>query len=233
LILPKWVLGELIVDLSEFLGREQTDVLDFMEKETYIDKYFDECFNGAFITEENIKCLPAWIQESQYYVFDLTRWHLARPKYFRRRYKKTKRALDWTVLDFGSGIGTHGLIYALKGWKVTLCDINEPCLNFSKKRFEKRGLNASFKKGIDETYYFDEVLLIDTIGHLEKPEKTLKNIAKSMRRGALFEITWDLFDVPVRSHLWSLEDKSYFEDILIENDLTPVDLKGDFWRKTT
>ena len=48
------------------------------------------------------------------------------------------------VLDFGSGVGSGGILYARNGFDVTLADISSVMLEFCAWRFKARGLAARF-----------------------------------------------------------------------------------------
>ena len=94
------------------------------------------------------------------------------------------------ILDFGSGIGTRSLIYAKKN-KVTLVEINEKLLDFSKWRFKKYKLKANFYTQIPKEEKYDIIMLLDVIGHLTDPIETINKICSSLKKNGILRITFD------------------------------------------
>lgn len=219
-----WVIDGLVPDLAEFLGVSTGEV---RRRFNICTKVY--CDN---IMDEGKKNYSEWLKSSEYYLYGLAKWHIGMRDYFIGHYRTQSRVSGLRRLDFGSGIGTRSLFSTLKGWDMTLCDVNEPCLEFSKFRYQKHGLNARFVSALTDIDYFDHILLIDTIGHLETPKETLRVIVRSMKRGAVAAITWDLFNAPSRTHLWTSDRRSEFQRYLEKLGL--VRYEGDrFWRKTT
>lgn len=215
----KWVIDDLVPDLAEFLG------LSMGEVRRRIDSHTD------YVIGDGDNNYSEWFKSSEYYLYGLAKWHMGMRDYFIAHYENQPRVSGLRRLDFGSGIGTRSIFSTLKGWDMTLCDVNEPCIEFSKFRYQKHGLNARFVSTLTDIDYFDHVLLIDTIGHLETPKETLRAIVQSMKKGAVVVITWDLFKVPTRTHLWMSDKLPEFQCYLEELGL--VRHEGDrLWRKS-
>ena len=47
-------------------------------------------------------------------------------------------------LDFGSGVGSGGLLFAKHGFSITLADVSSTLLDFSRRRLGARGISATF-----------------------------------------------------------------------------------------
>jgi len=96
-----------------------------------------------------------------------------------------------TFLDYGSGIGSGGLLFAKAGFNMTLCDISSPLLEFSKWRFEKRGMKAEcidLKVGKFQGSA-DLVTCFEVLEHTPDPLRILKDCWSSLREGGYLILT--------------------------------------------
>jgi mycofactocin glycosyltransferase len=91
-----------------------------------------------------------------------------------------------SYLDFGAGVGSGGILCARHGLEVTLADISTPMLDFSRWRFEQRGLPAHFvdlKTDSLPPCTYDMVAAMDVFEHLVEPAQTVETIRCSLQAG--------------------------------------------------
>jgi 2-polyprenyl-3-methyl-5-hydroxy-6-metoxy-1,4-benzoquinol methylase len=91
-----------------------------------------------------------------------------------------------TILDFGSGVGSGGLLYVQNGFDVTLADISSVLLDFCAWRFKQRGLSARFidlKAEALPKQAFDFITVMDVFEHLTEPVGTVDVLADALRPG--------------------------------------------------
>lgn len=89
-------------------------------------------------------------------------------------------------LDYGSGVGSGGLLFAREGREVTLADISSPLLRFCRWRFEQRNLHGTFldlkTTGLPENS-FDLITAMDVFEHLVDPVETVEILSKALTPG--------------------------------------------------
>jgi len=93
-----------------------------------------------------------------------------------------------TYLDFGSGVGSGGILFARNGYDVTLADVSSPLLNFARWRHEQRDLpvqTIDLKSGSLPKNRFDFVTAMDVFEHLVDPVKTAEQIVDSLTAGGI------------------------------------------------
>lgn len=180
-----FIIDNLLSDLAEFLNLSFDEVARRLDPEYFNKVWFDD-----FIRNSDYE---AWLEESEYYLYDLTQWHIRSKAALLNYYRSSPRGDGRNSLDFGSGIGTRSMFDGMNGWNVTLVEINKHCLEFSTFRFKRYGLKGVFKRLLDDVNFFDKVAMIDIVGHLTDPEQTFREVSRAMKVGAILDITWDLF----------------------------------------
>lgn len=91
-----------------------------------------------------------------------------------------------SYLDFGAGVGSGGILFARHGLEVTLADISSPMLDFSRWRFQLRGLSGHFvdlKTSTLPSRAYDIVAAMDVFEHLVDPTQTVADLWHSMKPG--------------------------------------------------
>jgi hypothetical protein len=89
-------------------------------------------------------------------------------------------------LDFGSGVGSAGVLFASAGFSVCLADISSALLDFSRRRLEARGLSArhlDLKREGLPVEAFDIVTAMDVFEHLLDPVAAVDELWRSLRPG--------------------------------------------------
>lgn len=90
------------------------------------------------------------------------------------------------ILDFGSGVGSGGLLYARHGFDVTLADISSVLLDFCIWRFKQRHLPARFVDLKTERVpraAFDFITAMDVFEHLTEPLGAVDALADALKPG--------------------------------------------------
>lgn len=134
-------------DLATSLVAELADYL-----EQPVNEVADRCRNAAAELARNWQvaappdatAIATFYRQADTYLYDLTWWHtLQADRSALVQVQALKAALAHyahTVLDFGSGIGSLGLLLAQHGMAVTLADV-QPDLNaYARWRFARRNL---------------------------------------------------------------------------------------------
>jgi ubiquinone/menaquinone biosynthesis C-methylase UbiE len=101
--------------------------------------------------------------------------------------RKTK---GQSCLDFGSGVGTHGIALAENKNPIIILDVPGPLLDFTIKRFKNRNLGCIPLENHDElpTDEFGVVICTDVLEHVFDPIKELDRIYKSMIVGGVMHL---------------------------------------------
>lgn len=108
-----------------------------------------------------------------------------------RKYSKSKPN---TILDAGSGTGSHAIPMARRGYKVTGIDASEMMVNIAKEKTRKSGINIDFyAMDLRELWLnkkFDACIcmfaVIDYLTENQDIQKALLNIRKHLKTGSLF-----------------------------------------------
>ncbi len=207
LILPGEVdlQSSLIFELARYLGKPVEQVK--MRCSTAAADLAQVWRNCRPSTHEEI---DHFYQQADTYIYDLTWRHtLAIDDDALIQVEALETALSYhasNVLDFGSGIGSLGLLLARNGLNVTLADVNPFLINYASWRFDRRGMNAQF---IDlrlnplPLAAFDFISAIDVFEHLSDPRTTLVRLASSLRPGGVLFIHFpNCSDETYPMHIW-------------------------------
>jgi ubiquinone/menaquinone biosynthesis C-methylase UbiE len=107
------------------------------------------------------------------------------------------------VLDLGAGTGKILSELESKDWQVQGIDSSPQAIKWSKKRGVKLKLADSAKQPLPfPPNYFDLILVLDFLEHLQSESKTLSNINKVLKPSGYLIIT-----VPANPRLYSYWDK--------------------------
>ncbi len=128
--------------------------------------------------------------ESQAMLFELMWWHTLTedqsPLAYVVALEFAKQHGCKSYLDFGSGVGSGGILFASHQIPTTLADISSVSLKFSTWRFKKRKLpvrHIDLKKHELPEDAFDFITAMDVFEHLVDPAETVHKLARSLRRG--------------------------------------------------
>jgi 2-polyprenyl-3-methyl-5-hydroxy-6-metoxy-1,4-benzoquinol methylase len=91
-----------------------------------------------------------------------------------------------SYLDFGSGVGANGILFAKHGFDVTVADVSRTMLDFARWRLERRGLAAQFlylrEQALPSSRY-DLVSAVDVMEHVVNPARELKRLGRATKSG--------------------------------------------------
>lgn len=111
-------------------------------------------------------------------------------------FNKLGSVKDLSVLDFGCGLGEASCYFAIKGAKVTACDLSQEMLNTTSKLAQKYHTQvATFKAEahlqFPESFYgqFDIVYVGNLLHHVDI-DATLAQLKKLLKPNGVF-VSWD------------------------------------------
>lgn len=134
--------------------------------------------------------VEAFYDRSTAYLFDLMWWHTLADDQTPLAYVV---ALNFAqhhgcrrYLDFGSGVGSSGILFARHGFDVTLADISTSLLAFASWRLARRGLRCTLldlkEAGLPAARY-DLVTAMDVWEHLADPVGVVDQVADAIAPG--------------------------------------------------
>lgn len=220
--------SSLVSELAEYVGKTEEEVRRRCRSATEdLARVWNETSPS---TPEKVE---RFYRDGDLYLYDLTRWHslteddsaaLSQVEAAEVAESHHARA----ALDFGSGIGSLGILLARRGLDVTLAEVNSELRKYSRHRFEKRGLSASFLDPASESVpkdAFDFVSAVDVMEHLPDPESALETLAAALKPGGTLFINLPTGEDPSRPmHLWHDPEKLLAH--LGESKLWPERIEG-------
>ncbi len=197
--------SSLIVELAEYLDQPVQQVE--ARCRSAVAELADSWRKARPISDEGIH---QFYRQASGYLYDLTWWHaLGADESSLVQVEALEIAIACgasTALDFGSGIGSLGLLLAQQGIDVTLADINPALNNYAQWRFDRRGIPVEILNP-DVTPLpsnaFDFISAVDVFEHLEDPRATLGTLAAALRLGGTLYIHFPTEPDPrYPMHLW-------------------------------
>ena len=136
------------------------------------------------------KAIEQFYDQTEAHLYELMWWHTLAEDVSPLAYVT---ALDFgrrhgcsRYLDFGSGVGSGGLLFARNRFAVTLADISSSLLRFCRWRFEQAGLPLraiDLKSAPLPEAAFDLVTAMDVFEHLTDPLEVVDAIHRALRPG--------------------------------------------------
>jgi SAM-dependent methyltransferase len=130
--------------------------------------------------------------ESATHIYDLINWHTVRddsgPLAYVVALQIARAHNVRTCLDFGSGVGSGGLLFCQANIDTTLADISSTLLDFARWRFDRRRLAARFLNLKDASLpevSFDMILAMDVFEHLVDPVDVVEQLWRALNPGGL------------------------------------------------
>jgi 2-polyprenyl-3-methyl-5-hydroxy-6-metoxy-1,4-benzoquinol methylase len=92
------------------------------------------------------------------------------------------------VLDYGCGVGSHGIYCLQKGAIVDLLDVDGPLYNFAKHRINNRKLSVAnylypTSKLTPKSY--DAIICLDVLEHIADPLTAITSIVNSLKKNGV------------------------------------------------
>jgi 2-polyprenyl-3-methyl-5-hydroxy-6-metoxy-1,4-benzoquinol methylase len=130
--------------------------------------------------------------ETKTHIYDLINWHTLRddsgPLAYVVALQIARAHSVRGCLDFGSGVGSGGLLFCRADIDTTLADISTTLLDFARWRFDLRRLPARFvdlKATPLPESSFDMILAMDVFEHLVDPVEVVQQLWRAMKPGGL------------------------------------------------
>jgi SAM-dependent methyltransferase len=130
--------------------------------------------------------------ETKTHIYDLMNWHTLRddsgPLAYVVALQIARAHGVRNCLDFGSGVGSGGLLFCHADIDTTLADISTTLLDFARWRFDRRRLPARFVDLKDTPLpesSFDMILAMDVFEHLVDPVEVVQQLWRAMKPGGL------------------------------------------------
>jgi 2-polyprenyl-3-methyl-5-hydroxy-6-metoxy-1,4-benzoquinol methylase len=130
--------------------------------------------------------------ETKTHIYDLMNWHTLRddsgPLAYVVALQIARAHSVRSCLDFGSGVGSGGLLFCRADIDTTLADISTTLLDFARWRFDLRRLPARFVDLKDTPLpesSFDMILAMDVFEHLVDPVEVVQRLWRAMEPGGL------------------------------------------------
>ncbi|OGW82201.1 MAG: hypothetical protein A3G33_10775 [Omnitrophica bacterium RIFCSPLOWO2_12_FULL_44_17] len=179
----------------------EQDVLRMFQKS---EELFADQWKQAQIDTRSEKKLIDFYNQSEIEIFELMHYHSMGwndgPLNYVCALELAKECGFKTFMDYGSGVGSGGLIFARAAFDVILCDIASPLLEFAKWRFAKRGLDATFVdlKKSEPDGVADVITCFEVLEHVPDPIKVLRKLRTWLRTGGLLIVTAPFFKDELR-----------------------------------
>jgi 2-polyprenyl-3-methyl-5-hydroxy-6-metoxy-1,4-benzoquinol methylase len=130
--------------------------------------------------------------ETKTHIYDLMNWHTLRddsgPLAYVVALQIARAHSVRSCLDFGSGVGSGGLLFSHADIDTTLADISTTLLDFARWRFDLRRVQARFVD-LKDTFLpessFDMILAMDVFEHLVDPVEVVQRLWRAIKPGGL------------------------------------------------
>lgn len=136
--------------------------------------------------------IESFYDRAEVHLHELTRWHSLAEDDSPLAYVVALRFAQahhcHAYLDFGSGVGSAGILFARAGFSVSLADISSVLLDFSRWRLEARGIvvqHLDLKRQRLPAETFDIVTAMDVFEHLVDPVAAVDELWRTLRPGGL------------------------------------------------
>jgi mycofactocin glycosyltransferase len=136
------------------------------------------------------RSIERFYDQSQAILYELMGWHTLSDDVSPLAYVLALRFAQQrgcrSYLDFGSGVGSGGILFACHGLQVTLADISSALLRFSAWRLGIRKLSAQYidlKLSGLPSQAFDVITAMDVFEHLSDPVEAVEKLWEALKPG--------------------------------------------------
>lgn len=211
--------GDLRLEMAEeaarYLGLPIARVLELFDGAA---RRFADEWRERGVRAANESAVTAFYNDSQTELFDLLDWHATDAANHRAlvcadlltKHRKEGGVAPRSsgrndehprVLDYGSGVGTTGIVFAQAGYDVTLADVADPLLSFARWRFERRGLPVAtidLKRERVPRGSYDGVICFDVLEHIPRPLRVVRRLRGALEPGGLLFLFAPFGEDPLR-----------------------------------
>lgn len=182
-----------ILEIKDYFGYADENIKEIMaSSEKLLAAEWNKHFLNKKLEESSI---VNFYDKTKLEIFELMNWHYFS---FKNGPLQYVFALDVgqrndyiNYLDYGSGIGSGGILFALRNFKVTLADISSANLEFCKYRFRKRSLEVNLidlKKNKPKKREYDIITCFDVLEHAWNPIEILKILRDALKDSGILII---------------------------------------------
>jgi 2-polyprenyl-3-methyl-5-hydroxy-6-metoxy-1,4-benzoquinol methylase len=126
-----------------------------------------------------------------------------RSKYILELVTKIGKLEQQHVLDYGCGVGSHGIFCAELGATVDFLDVDGPLFDYAKWRIAKRNLKVGkylYPESKLTAAHYDAILCLDVLEHVADPAGTLSNIACALKTNGYLLLEVSTIVKPTSGH---------------------------------
>lgn len=108
-----------------------------------------------------------------------------------------------TIIDFGCGVGSHGIFCAQRGAIVDFLDVDGPLYNFAKWRARKRNIvinNYLYPDTQLPSVQYDAIICLDVLEHIANPATALSNLTAALKSGGYLLLEVSTVVKPTSGH---------------------------------
>lgn len=182
------LVASLTAELADYLGIPANEVARLgREADERIEREWQEQVSPG--TSDSIE---RFYDSAEVHLLELTWWHTLAEDDAPLAYVVALRFAQafgcHYYLDFGSGVGSAGILFARAGFSVCLADISSVLLGFSRQRHKDRGLAVShidLKREVLPAGAFDIVTAMDVFEHLVDPVGAVDGLCRALRPGGI------------------------------------------------
>ena len=173
-------------EAADYLGLPLSEALALLDGAS--DRFTDE-WKAHVPRSADTRTLAEFYNASQTELFDLLEWHATDEGNHRALVCADlllRRHPGGAVLDYGSGVGTAGIVMADAGFDVTLADVADPLLDFARWRFARRGLKVrtiDLQREAPRTSAYPGVLCFDVLEHIPQPQRVVRRLRDGLVPG--------------------------------------------------
>lgn len=176
-----------LFEIGSYLGKHDMNEVETLCSQALSDIRGEWHEKVANIDEKSVEM---FYDKSQGMLYELMWWHTLiddlSPLAYVVALKFAQQHGCESYLDFGSGVGSGGILFARNGMSATLADISSTALNFSSWRFAKRSLagrHIDLKTEKLPEDAFDFITAMDVFEHLVEPTKTVRDLSAALKKG--------------------------------------------------
>jgi len=175
-------------EVADYLGVPVSEALARLDgaSERFTDEWKSHVPGSA-----DTSALTEFYNESKTELFDLLEWHATDEGNHRALVcadQLMRHHPGGAVLDYGSGIGTAGIVLADAGFQVTLGDVAEPLLDFARWRFARRGLpvrTIDLKREGPRPSAYHGIVCFDVLEHIPRPQRVVRRLRDALVVGGV------------------------------------------------
>jgi mycofactocin glycosyltransferase len=180
--------ASVLSEIADYLGGADLDVVEQRCRNAVVE--LKEEWERRGTNAADAADVEDFYVGSQTYLFDLMWWHTLEYDLTPLAYVVALRFAEEQgcrrYLDFGSGVGSAGILFARYGFHVSLADISAPLLAFAGWRLQRRGLTGTLLdlKARDlQANTYDIVTAMDVWEHLADPVGVVDRVADAIAPG--------------------------------------------------